>query len=125
MPHLTVEYTSNLAALPMGTLLLRLNEALATSGQFEEHDIKSRAVALTEFLVGTSLREQGFVHAKLSLLGGRSTAVKRDLSQRLLQALQAACAKVPTPPVQLCVEILEIDAEVYAKASVGESRIAS
>jgi 5-carboxymethyl-2-hydroxymuconate isomerase len=124
MPHLTVEYTNNLAALPMGALLLRLNEALATSCQFEEHDIKSRAVPLQDFLIGTSLREQGFVHAKLSLLGGRSATVKRELSQRLLQALQAACAKVPLPPVQLCVEILEIDGEVYAKASAGESRFA-
>jgi 5-carboxymethyl-2-hydroxymuconate isomerase len=118
MPHLTVEYTRNLAALPMSTVLLKLNEALAASGEFHAHDIKSRAIALDDFLVGTSLHEHGFVHAKLSLLGGRSTTVKRELSQRLLQALQASCEKLTLPPAQLCVEILEIDAESYSKAGL-------
>jgi 5-carboxymethyl-2-hydroxymuconate isomerase len=118
MPHLTVEYSGNLAALPMNTLLLELNEALAASGQFEAHDIKSRAVMFDHFLVGTALHEHGFMHAKLSLLGGRSTAVRRELSQRLLQVLHAACDKLTLPPAQLCVEIQEIDAEAYSKTSV-------
>jgi 5-carboxymethyl-2-hydroxymuconate isomerase len=119
MPHLTVEYSDNMAELPADAVLLSLNETLVASGLFEAHDIKSRAVMLEEFLIGTSRGDQGFVHAKLSLLSGRSTEVRRNLSQSLLRTLQAVCGKVSLPPAQLCVEIIEIEAEVYSKATIG------
>jgi len=56
MPHLHVEYSDNLHDLAVDRLLLRLNHALVASGQFaDELDIKSRAVALASYRVGTAL----------------------------------------------------------------------
>jgi 5-carboxymethyl-2-hydroxymuconate isomerase len=120
MPHLTVEYTRNLSGIDMPALLLKLNQALAACGQFEEErDIKSRGLALDHFLVGSSADPRGFVHAKLAILSGRTEVVKRQLSEQLLDVLKA---HVPCPhfmDLQLCVEIQEISRAVYAKAVVS------
>ena len=116
MPHLTLEYTSNLDTLDAAGLLSELNAALAGSGQFEELDIKSRALRFDTFAIGTSPAGRGFVHAKLALLSGRTPAIKAELSQRMLQVLQRRCPPVDGIGTQLCAEILDIDRDSYAKA---------
>ena len=116
MPHLTLEYTDNLHALDAPALLSAMNAALVDSGQFEEFDIKSRAIRLDCFAIGTSNAGRGFAHARLALLSGRTPAVKADLSQRLLAVLQARCQPVPGLQIQLCAEILDMDRGSYAQA---------
>jgi 5-carboxymethyl-2-hydroxymuconate isomerase len=120
MPHLHMEYTPNLPALDVGTALLRLNQTLMASGQFAaEFDIKSRAVQVGAFRVGTGLGERAFVHVKLALLSGRSAEVKKQLSQSLLAVLQELCEWPADVEVQLCAEILDIDRESYTKTAIG------
>lgn len=120
MPHLHMEYTPNLSALEVGTVLLRLNQTLMASGQFAaEFDIKSRAVQVGAFRVGTGLGERAFVHVKLALLSGRSAEVKKQLSQSLLAVLQELCEWPADVEVQLCAEILDIDRESYTKTAIG------
>ncbi len=117
MPHLTLEYTDNLDALDAPALLSAMNAALVDSGQFEEFDIKSRAIRLDCHATGTSKNEaRAFAHARLALLSGRTPAIKADLSQRLLAVLQAQCQPVAGLRTQLCAEILDIDRDSYAKA---------
>lgn len=115
MPHLTLEYTDNLKDLALADTLLALNHALAASGHFEEADIKSRALPLHTWQVGTSSVQRAFVHVKLAILSGRSAQVKGELSGALLRVLRAACKDIAPCPVQLCVEVLEIDRASYAK----------
>ncbi len=118
MPHLTIEYTDNLPQFNAGSALLALNSVLAASGHFEEIDIKSRAIRLDTFLIGTSSDRRAFVHVKLAILSGRSTEAKRELSESLLRVLKES--DWPTSAhVQLCVEVQEIERDVYAKASFG------
>ncbi len=119
MPHLTLEYSSNLHQFDADATLMAMNHALVASGHFEEIDIKSRAIQMGCFLVGTSSTGRAFVHAKLAILSGRSVETKQALSNRLLAALQAACAWPATLQVQLCVEVLEIERQSYAKTSIG------
>ena len=89
MPHLHMEYTANLPELNADLALIRLNNALVGSGQFAaEFDIKSRAVKVETFKVGTAMGERGFVHVKLALLSGRSPQIKKQLSESLLAVLQ-------------------------------------
>lgn len=82
MPHLHMEYTANLPQLDVDKALLRLNHGLVASGQFaDEFDIKSRAVKVESFRVGTGLGERAFVHVKLALLSGarqRSRSIVRQ-----------------------------------------------
>ncbi len=115
MPHLTLEYTSNLSDLDPKRILIALNHALVASGQFEEFDIKSRALPLDTFLVGTADERRAFVHAKLALLSGRSAQTKSDLSGAMLRVLRMACKGLADCPVQLCAEIIDMDRASYAK----------
>jgi 5-carboxymethyl-2-hydroxymuconate isomerase len=115
MPHLILEYTKNLNALDEQGVLLRLNKALFESGQFDEIDIKSRAVALDDFVIGITPGGRAFAHAKLALSSGRSPAVKRDLSNALLQELRSIFSGPSKHHIQLCAEIIDIDRDSYAK----------
>jgi 5-carboxymethyl-2-hydroxymuconate isomerase len=121
MPHLHLEYTANLPDLNADVALLRLNNALVGSGQFgAESDIKSRAVKVETFKVGTALAERAFVHVKLAVLSGRSSQIKKQLSESLLAVVQDLCAWPAGIEVQLCVEILDIDRESYSKTAISQ-----
>lgn len=115
MPHLTLEYTDNLAAHLAPDLLPRLNRALLDSGLFAEADIKSRARRLDQWCVGVEAAPRAFAHARLAILSGRPAEAKRALSAGLLAALGAACAAPPGAELQLSVEVIDIDAASYAK----------
>lgn len=115
MPHLTLEYTNNLATINAGRILLALNHALVASGHFKEMDIKSRAIALDTWHVGVTTAPHAFVHVKLAILSGRPPEVKSALSNALLRVLSESCKDLAGHPVQLCVEMLDIDCASYAK----------
>jgi len=117
MPHLTVEYTDNLLEFDARSVLMKLNLVLVASGQFEAADIKSRAIPLDTFLVGTSPAGHAFVHIKLALLSGRLPQTKQLLSESLLLELKNTCQVAIGTSLQLCVEILDIDRASYAKAT--------
>ncbi|WP_285417014.1 5-carboxymethyl-2-hydroxymuconate Delta-isomerase [Pseudomonas sp. efr-133-TYG-5] len=120
MPHLHMEYTANLPQLNADVALIRLNNILVGSGQFAaEFDIKSRAVKVETFKVGTSMGERAFVHVKLALLSGRSPQIKKQLSESLLAVLQELCEWPAGVEVQLCVELLDIDRDAYSKTAIG------
>ncbi|MGE8151465.1 5-carboxymethyl-2-hydroxymuconate Delta-isomerase [Pseudomonas vancouverensis] len=120
MPHLHMEYTANLPELNADVALIRLNNTLVASGQFAaEFDIKSRAIKVETFKVGTALAERAFVHVKLALLSGRSAQVKTQLSESLLTVVQDLCEWPAGIEVQLCVEILDIDRESYTKTAIN------
>lgn len=119
MTHLTLEYTDNLPQFDAAGTLQALNEALVASGHFDEIDIKSRAVRLDTFLVGTAHAGRGFASVRLAILSGRPTEVKQALSASLLHVLKQRPGSPAGMHVQLCVEILEIDRETYAKASLA------
>jgi len=115
-----MEYTANLPELNADVALIRLNNTLVASGQFAaEFDIKSRAIKVETFKVGTSLGERAFVHVKLALLSGRSPQIKKQLSESLLAVVQELCEWPKDVEVQLCVEILDIDRESYTKTAIS------
>ncbi|WP_426134284.1 5-carboxymethyl-2-hydroxymuconate Delta-isomerase [Pseudomonas sp. PWP3-1b2] len=120
MPHLHLEYTANLPGMAVEKTLLRLNNVLMVSGQFgAEFDIKSRAVKVESFQVGTSLNPRGFVAVKLSLLSGRSPQVKKQLSESLLAALQDLGEWPADVQVQLSVQVVDMDRDSYSKVAIG------
>lgn len=115
MPHLTLEYTSNLAQFDAAGALLHLNRILADSGHVKsELDIKARAIRLDTFRIGTTVDERAFISVKLALLSGRSAQVKREISEMLLAALQGIDTGATQCHLQLSVELLDMDS--YSKS---------
>ena len=121
MPHLILEYTKNLNFPDEQEVLLRLNKALFGSGQFDEIDIKARAVALDGFVIGVTPGGRAFVHAKLALSRGRSSEVKRDLSSVLLQKLSSIFSGHSNNHIHLYAKIIDIDRDSYAKDMIAPS----
>ena len=116
MPHLTIEYSQNLAPFPEAQALTELNEAVTGSPEvLDEADLKSRFVLVDSFAVGTAHANRAFIHAQLRLLSGRSPEAKADLSARIAEVLRRLAPKPADVLVQLSVEIVDMDRGSYVK----------
>ena len=117
MPHLTVEYSSNLPGYPEAKALAELNAAVCASPEvLDEADLKTRFVRTTDsFQVGTEAAGRAFVHAQLRLLSGRSPEAKKDLAGRVAGVLRRLTPRPQGLMVQLSVEIVDMDRPSYVK----------
>lgn len=116
MPHLIVEYSSNLAGFPEAQILTELNQAVTSSPEvLNEADLKTRIVATGSYAIGTALGPRAFVHAQLRLLSGRSPEAKRDLSDRIAAVLRRLTPQPEGVLVQLSVELVDMDRGSYTK----------
>ena len=118
MPHLVLEYSSNLA-LEVQPTLLRLNQALVASGHFEENAIKSRAVRLEDYLVGTQPQaRRAFLHLRLAILTGRTLEEKKQVADILGAAVQKEQRWPQDTQVQVTVDVVDMQRETYFKLSL-------
>jgi 5-carboxymethyl-2-hydroxymuconate isomerase len=87
MPHIVLEYSSDLAAAidPSG-LLEALHRAVGTAESFDLDRVKSRAIEVATYRVGAG-PPRGFVHATVAFMTGRSEALRDELGRRLLEIL--------------------------------------
>ena len=117
MPHLMIEVSDNLRQpLAQAGLLAAAHHALLDSGVFDGPDVKSRLVWRDEFLVGRTGTAEGFVHASLELLSGRTDAQRRQLSDAVVQALVARLSQGLGVPVQVSCDVRDMNRDAYAKA---------
>lgn len=114
MPHLIIEYAAN-APLQAQPLLRALNQALTNSGHFKEHDIKSRLHRTEDFLVGTADTPRSYVHAVLKLMPGRSSTIKQELAQLIIQTIQSQLSLNSDLGMQVSAEIIDFETPFYAK----------
>ena len=119
MPHIHVEYSDNVqfAAKP---LLLAINQAFIAAGYATDpSDVKSRAVCQSDYVVGVELESQhAYVHAKVSLLAGRSDTLKAEIADLVLSILEQHVPKQQDVHLQLCVELLDMPRNSYRKSKV-------
>ena len=136
MPHLTLEYSANLATLAPtfnpAAALAAINRAAFASGLFGEADIKSRALACEQFCIGVEAAPRAFAHLRVALLSGRSGEERRQLAAQLLAAQLLAALKttvngengqnsgpagapISGSEIQLSVETCDLDRPSYAK----------
>lgn len=121
MPHLTLEYTSNLAhKAPTSELLLRVHRLLESAAGVPVGNCKSRWRALEAWAVGDGTGEAAFVHLDIRLLEGRSLEALQEVGKGAIGVL----ASHFLPPVsgaapQITVEIQEIRRDAYFKDPAG------
>ncbi|MBB3009298.1 MULTISPECIES: 5-carboxymethyl-2-hydroxymuconate Delta-isomerase [Cupriavidus] len=122
MPHLVIELTENTRLnCSQEELLDEANAALLASGQFQEADIKSRCITLSTYRQGIDAVERAFVHARLSILDGRDTAVRQALAQAVCDVIAEAVRSGggTGQNVQVSVEVCEMARATYAKQLVA------
>lgn len=116
MPHLTIEYSANLAGFPEAEVLRALNQTVTASAEVaDEADLKSRCVVHDCYAIGTAPEGRAFVHAQLRLLAGRTPEAKQDFSERIAVVLRRLTPRPTGMLVQLSVEIVDMDRPSYIK----------
>lgn len=119
MPHLTIEYTSNLPHFPEAEALRSINAALCASPEIpEEADLKTRFIVADSFEIGTAPAHRAFVHAQLRLLAGRSPETKKVLSGQIAAVLRELTPRPHGVMVQLSVEVVDMDRASYSKERI-------
>ncbi|SFC60660.1 5-carboxymethyl-2-hydroxymuconate Delta-isomerase [Pseudoalteromonas denitrificans] len=110
MPHCIVEYSID---LERKIEITQLNHAVFNSALkselFEEQDIKVRAIGYAHFQTGKYRSD--FIHVVVKVLNGRTFEQQKNLSALVLQALD----NLGVSSISLTVEIVEIEADLYAK----------
>lgn len=116
MPHIHLEYSDNIENLETKPILLALNKALVEGAYVDSaNDVKSRAICQHDYVIGFGDASQAYVHAKVSLLTGRSVELQQEISQLLLTTLEQHLPKQSQVSLQICVEILEMQKATYSK----------
>ncbi len=112
MPHIVLEYSSNLTqSVDFERLLDALHQILGNVESFETDRIKSRSLGLDHYLVGRE-RDRGLVHVAVSFSRGRSEALRVELGQRLLDLLMNE-VRPDGVEVSRSVEIRQFEPKMY------------
>jgi 5-carboxymethyl-2-hydroxymuconate isomerase len=114
MPHILVEYSSNLEPHVSARQLVHdLHHAVIQSGIAEPRMVRTRALPRDIYLVASGAPENVFVHISARIRAGRSVEARRGLGERLLRTARDALAGLPpSTPIALSVEVDEIDPEM-------------
>ncbi len=116
MPHLILEYTSNVQEIAFKELLPRLHDALSEVGDVEIGNCKSRAIKLKDYNVAGGDAREAFVHLGVSILEGRSQEWKQGMGKHFLGILREAYAQSSERlNLQISVEIRDIQSHGYFK----------
>lgn len=112
MPHVIVEYTSNIkseAGIPR--LLKTINDTLiAQGGVFPIGGIRSRAVELIDWVMADGAADYAFVHVTLKIAAGRDAATKKKACDELFEAVKAHFADLYARRyLALSMELYEFD----------------
>jgi 5-carboxymethyl-2-hydroxymuconate isomerase len=113
MPHILVEYSSNLAPrVEVRGLMGALHGAAVESGLFEPAAVRSRALPRDIYLIADGAPENVFLHITARLRAGRSIENRKSLGESLLKAAKNAISALPpSTPIALSIEVHEIDPE--------------
>lgn len=111
MPHLIVEYSTNLEKrISIRDLLKRVHEAALASGVFKIGGIRTRAEPRDLYLVADGDPDNAFIHIEGRIGKGRDAETRRRLAETLLGVLRDQTESVfETTGLGLTVEIREID----------------
>jgi len=116
MPHLTLEYSSNLASNSQALgLLKQLHQTVGNTETVDIEKVKSRAVQHHTYLVGAKPEQKAFLFLRLEILPGRTPEWKHALGEKLHGMMKAQVGKWISPPVTCStnVEVRELDGEFY------------
>jgi 5-carboxymethyl-2-hydroxymuconate isomerase len=119
VPHLTLEYTANLAQdIPFSSLFSELHQVLSNVCGVHVANCKSRAVRHETYVIGQGEVENAFVHLTVQIMKGRSPELKGELGCALMEVLQRYyTASAAQHRLQITVEIRDLQRAAYFKAT--------
>ncbi len=111
MPHLTMEYSSNLIEKEtLTTLFENCHDLLAEKLPTERRSCVSRAIECSQYHIGEGKGNSSFIHINLKVKSGRTFEVLKDTAEALLAAVRAHCARsVNQLNLKVTLEMIELD----------------
>lgn len=125
MPHLTVEYSANLAAHSDLTALCQsLHTAMMASGLFELGAVRVRARPCPHYAIADMLPENAFADLILRIGTGRSAEEKKAVGQALMRTAEAHFAPLlARPHFALTLEVQEISPDFSWRTNAIHPRL--
>lgn len=114
MPHLRINYSSNLPSFDAGRALEQVVRAMVDSGEFTEETIKARAYRADVFQVGTAPKGRGFVDAAIKVLPGRSDETKAAIAKLVCETIRGVGKWPKDVEVQITSDVTDLSPS-YAK----------
>ena len=120
MPHIVLEYSSDLDPLPdFRQVFGEVHGILDDVAGARIANAKSRAVPV-EAYVGDGDVRRAFAHLEIRLMEGRSTEVKAEISSQCLEVLVAAFGHATTDrDLQITAHVTDLARATYAKYPPG------
>ena len=125
MPHLILEYSSNLdGAVDFAALTKVIHATLLETGLFELGAVRVRAFRSEAYAIGDLLPGNGFIDMSFRLGEGRTAAERKSTGDRVFEAVNAFLAgKVNPLQFALSFEVREIDRELSWKRNGMHARL--
>ncbi len=123
MPHITVDYSGNLAAeIGLDPLLDTLHAAALATGLFPAAATHTRARRCDHARIGDGDPANGFVHVTVRVAHGRDLPTRQRIGERLFAVLTDHLAPVAAArPLAVSMEVQEIDPEVsFGRSSLRD-----
>ncbi len=115
MPHVIVECSEHGLVKDHDQLLLCINQILLDTNEFVAADIKSRCYVPSCALSGLDKSQDAFISVSLKIMPGRSDAVQRNMSEKVLAAIQSELVPSHSKKIQIMVELTELNIKQYHK----------
>lgn len=125
MPHLTLEYSANLARrTDIQALVDRALEAVIATGLFETGAVRVRAIECATYAIADQHADNAFLDMSLRIGKGRSTEDKKRVGEAIYTALSGHLSVLfETPHFALSFEIREINDILSWKSNAMHDRL--
>ena len=126
MPHLIIEYSSNLdESVDITSLCASLRDAAAATGIFPLAGIRVRAFRSEHYAIADGAPSNGFIDISVRLREGRPAEVRKRAASEIFEAAeQFLRPALESLPLALSLELRNIDAELSPKINTIRSRTA-
>ena len=120
MPHVSLEYSTNLPALTdFPALFAELHQALNQIGGIKLENCKSRARAAQHYHIGDGSPDNAFIHLQVEFVAGRTPEVKQAIGQECLALLKKHYQPHLSESLQITVKIDDVSLDFYFKHPQG------
>ena len=120
MPHIVLEYSSNLPELAdFRALFDDIHQALNRIGGIRLENCKSRARAAEHYYIGDGNPDNAFIHLDVEFVRGRSAEVKQAIGRECLELVKRYYHLHRSDLLQITVKIDDIAPDFYFKDPAG------
>ncbi len=116
MPHLVLEYSSNLVEKKsLSDLFKKCHDLLAEKLPTERKSCISKAIECQQYYIGEGQSDLAFIHVTLKVKAGRTFEVLKQTAEALLAAIKMHCnASVKQLNLKATVEIIELQKTYFS-----------